>query len=154
MLTSLLNRDFKKIVLDRAVKFSDDGNASLITEPEALKTHCDDTFTLQFKARQHLFDTDTDTWAQWKEEYTPQSHINPEIYSKLLTEPTLSEWDDTVKDCNDKSAPGISGIGFKMLKHLPLQTELCYLLDRNSPRAMKMEPDVSDTQAEGLELQR
>src|ERR1051325_8613866 len=46
MLTSLLNRDFKKIILDRAVKLHDNGHATLITDPKALKAHCNDTFAL------------------------------------------------------------------------------------------------------------
>jgi len=132
MLTFLLNRDFKKIILDRAVKLSEDDSATLITDPDELKEHCDATFAQQFKSRQHLFDSDTDTWAQWRDEYAPLSHFNPDIYKDLTNEPTTIEWQDTIKECNDKSAPGISGVGFKMLKHLPtslvrILCKLCFL---------------------------
>src|SRR5438045_3944332 len=59
----------------------------------------------------------------------PQTRIDPAIYNDLTSEPTIDKWNDTIKECNDKSAPGISGVGFKMLKHLPLSLKriLCKL---------------------------
>ena len=133
MLTSLLNRDFKKIILDRAVKISEDGSASLITDPDKLQAHCDDTFSQQFKSRNHLFDTNTDTWTQWKSEYEPLKHFDQNIYKNLTSEPSIEEWKNTIMDCKDKSAPGISGVGFQMLKHLPtslvrILCKLCSIL--------------------------
>jgi hypothetical protein len=119
MLNSLLNRDFRKIVIDRVKRTDSQGNIELLTDPKDIHDHADATYAKHFRKRNHLFDSDTSIWRQWENEYSPKPNIDPAIFSKLATEPTKQEWLTTLQACKNSSAAGLSGIGYKMLKHLP-----------------------------------
>ncbi|PKY16126.1 hypothetical protein RhiirB3_428452 [Rhizophagus irregularis] len=101
---SLLNRHKDKIIVDRLV--------------------ADDQYVELQKHRSHEFDNISEKWAV---HYASIAKIDENIYKDIMTEPTQEEWIITLKKCNDKSAPGLLNIGYRLIKKAgpKTQTSLC-----------------------------
>ncbi|GET00059.1 RNA-directed DNA polymerase from mobile element jockey-like [Rhizophagus clarus] len=68
---------------------------------------------------------------RWRSEYSPMDSVSPDIYSSLLSPPSLEEWLSTVSSMPNGKAPGPSMITYEMLKHLgPIANSLLLILIR------------------------
>lgn len=123
MLNSLLNKYKDKIVVDRLIIEQDDQKLSLITDPDEICRLAPSQFKDLQKKRMHKFDNLPE---EWKAIYKPIESIREEYYDHILVEPTEQEWLDTLKSCNDKSAPGTSNIGYKLIKKASEQAQTIF----------------------------
>ena len=114
MLNSILERPWRKIVIDKVLKEeSQDIQGTLITEPYQVKKETDNYFKDLFKRRNHLFEQLSE---DWKEEYKAKTWINKEWYSKILEPIQDTEWEEGLKIAKKDTAPGISGISYTMIQ--------------------------------------
>lgn len=114
MINSILNRHKDKIVVDRLIKIDPITNQEiLITDPKEVLIQSDEQFIELQKKRNHKFDDLPDEWAKV---YSPMDSIDQNIYNNILDTPEYDKWINILKECNDKSAPGFSNIGYKMIK--------------------------------------
>ncbi|GBB87861.1 hypothetical protein RclHR1_14350010 [Rhizophagus clarus] len=68
---------------------------------------------------------------RWRSEYSPMDSVSSDIYSSLLSFPSLEEWLSTVSSMPNGKAPGPSMITYEMLKHLgPIANSLLLILIR------------------------
>ncbi|GBB97267.1 hypothetical protein RclHR1_29530001 [Rhizophagus clarus] len=65
---------------------------------------------------------------RWRSEYSPMDTISPDIYSSLLSTPSLEEWLSTVSSMPNGKASGPSMIIYEMLKHLGPTTNSLLLI--------------------------
>ena len=86
-ITSLLNRDKRTIILNRARSVTSDNNEILFTLPEEVKTEATNVFSNQFRKRNHKFDKLLSE--HWEQEYLSKQDIDPKIYRILANSPTL-----------------------------------------------------------------
>src|SRR5271156_855010 len=66
-----------------------------------------------------LFTTSWIFKPRWQSAYSSLSHFNEDIYDSLLMPVTLSELNSVVSSLPTGKAPGLSGINYEMIKHLP-----------------------------------
>ena len=114
-ISSLLNRDKKTIVMNRARSLDPDGNEILLTTPGEVKNEATNIFSNQFRKQKHKFNEPLPS--HWEQEYLPKDNIDSNIYNSLDNPLTLQEWMDVVKNSNNKSTAGISGVRYQMIKH-------------------------------------
>src|SRR6185437_9387621 len=115
MLSSLLDRDFKKITIDRLVTTDNNNVPTLHTNPDDILELAPKQYNALLRPRNHGFDNLPD---DWKEIYDPLHHFPDNIYDDLLLEPTYGEWHEAMKKCSLNTAPGISGITYLLIKKL------------------------------------
>ena len=117
VLNSLLERHHSKIVLDKVLVNSNNKfeNAMLITDDKEVKDEVVRHFQQQFRRRNHKFNKINE---DWKRIYEEQSSIKDEWYKEVMTEITEKEWNETTSTLQKDTAPGISGIGYKLIKNI------------------------------------
>lgn len=123
MLNSLLNRFKGKIVVDRLL-IEENGSLSLITDADEIKRLAPTQYKDLQKKRNHGFDN---LPAQWADIYAPLDFIDESIYENIRISPSMEEWMQTLNSCNDKSAPGLSNIGYKLLKKAGTKAHECFI---------------------------
>jgi ribonuclease HI len=132
MLNSLLNRHRQTIVVDRLIKTDIDGESSLITDPDNINKEAASVFEKQFKKRNNKFDelNHNPKWELWHKIYKEKRDITPneDIYLEINSKPTPEEWESTLSNCSNKSAPALSGIGYTIIKQLPDHLNECLRL--------------------------
>src|SRR5260363_94512 len=112
MITNLLNRPYKKIVLDRFLEKTGE-EARLQTEPENVKAGVAKHYKDQFRKRH----TNIGNMAEeWQEIYRPQGWIEEKWYDKLEEEIDENEWEEVLRELKVGTAPGLSGISYIMIK--------------------------------------
>ena len=114
VLNSLLERPHNKIKIDRVLvsgkeKFD---RGSLIVEKEEVKAEVIKHFQEQFRKRNHTFDKIS---GKWEKVYKEQNNINEEWYSEVMKEITEEEWIEVTNTLQKDTAPGISGIGYRLI---------------------------------------
>ena len=113
MINSCLEKDNKKIVIDRLLK-TIDGVEHLITDPAEIRKLTNEHFQTCPGGIHELKIIPT----QWIAQYSPQDHIDTNIYHHLMDPPSLEEWSQVIKQLPINKATGPSGISNEMLKHL------------------------------------
>jgi len=76
MIASLLNKPYKKIMLDRFIE-QEEETTNLIVEPESVKTGVAEHYKKQFRKRNTKLE---EMSKRWKEVYKPQERIKEEWY--------------------------------------------------------------------------
>src|SRR5438046_165911 len=118
MINSILEKRYNRIILDRIRKKIIDENGDdteiLLTKEEDVKTETVNFFSQIFRKHNHSFNSISD---EWKRIYDPRDDIDNAIYDNMDSEPTEEEWDEMLISLNLKSAAGISGIGYKLIKN-------------------------------------
>src|SRR6185437_7797249 len=123
MLNSLLNKSYNKIVLNKIIIENQDHSRELITEPEDVMQHTEKHFQTQYKKR----NTNPNRMSQaWKKTYKPLSFIQENWYEDLLQEISEEEWDQMLSSLSLKSAPGISGISYILIKKADAKTHAIF----------------------------
>ena len=112
MLASLLNRPYKKIVLDRFMK-QEEENKMLVTDPEAVKCGIAAHFKEQFRKRKTCLEEMTE---EWMKIYAPREWIDAAWYEEVEGKIKEEEWEETLRELKIGTAPGISGISYILIK--------------------------------------
>ena len=112
MITSLLNRPYKKIVLDRFVK-QEEEIICLVIEPKLVKAGIAEHYREQFRKRNMKLEEMSEVW---KEIYRPQRHIREEWYKEVEEEIKKKEQEGIIKKLKTETASGISGICYILIK--------------------------------------
>jgi len=115
MLSSILDRDYRRIVIDRIVTVDSNNIPTLHTNPDDILKIAPTQFRALTHPRQHQFDSLTSEWASV---YFPLQHVNDNIYQSLMDPPTFGEWNEALNKCSLNTAPGISGITYLLIKKL------------------------------------
>ena len=87
----------------------------LITDDKEVKDEVVRHFQQQFRRRNHKFNKIND---DQKRIYEEQSSIKEEWYKEVMTEITEKEWNEITSTLQKDTAPGISGIGYKLIKNI------------------------------------
>ena len=119
MIASLLNRPYKKIVLDRYVKRQEE-ETILVTEPEAVKSGIAEHYRDQFRKRNTKLN---EMSKSWKEVYKPQEHIKEEWYEAVSEKIREKEWEEIIRELKTGTAFGISGISYVLIKQAEEKTQ-------------------------------
>ena len=124
MLNSLLERTSKRIKVDRVMKTVGEEEVLLTEEKEVLsevRTH----FMKQFRKRNVNQDSLAERWVR---AYSPIKKIDSSIYSNLTDKVTEEEWHNALSKAKNKSAPGISGISYPLIKKSGQKVQKVYRL--------------------------
>src|SRR3990170_2543454 len=116
MIDSLLNRQKRRIVLDKVIVKEADSEV-LITDPIKVKAAVNSHFQSVANSK-HSSKEFSDEWKFWKASYEPLSSINSNIYSTLMLPPSKSEWYEIVNNLPKGKAVGPSQISNEMLQHV------------------------------------
>ena len=122
MLNKLLERPHNKIVVDRVLVQSKNKfeNEKLFTESDDIKREVVKHFEGQFRKRNHQFERIDQDWAKIYEE---QEEINKDWYTNIMSKITEEEWTEVSNTLKEDTAPGISGIGYRLIKKVSLKTK-------------------------------
>ena len=121
MLISLLNKPYSRIKIDRALRNKTDRhqNEELIVEGEEVKEYVVEHFEKQFRERKYKFENLS---KEWEEEYRAKSWINLFWYQNILDPIQKEEWLAALNKAHNKLAPGVSEIGYILLKKVSVET--------------------------------
>src|SRR5260364_457860 len=112
MIASLLNRPYKKLVLDRYIE-QGEKESVLEIEPETVKRGIAAHYENQFRKRATRLEEMSE---KWKELYRPRKDIDEKWYSKVKEEVEQEEWREVLRELKVGTAPGISGISYILIK--------------------------------------
>ena len=119
MLTSLLERPYSKVVLDR-VYIQRQGSTNLLTSPAEVLEEVRSHFQNQFINRR---EDSAEIEKLWFEEYQPKDRIIENWYDPVTQPITLEEWQLMLNECKTNSAPGMSTITYALLKQANTKTQ-------------------------------
>ena len=114
MLNSALSRPKRKIILDRVVQPTPDGDSELVTDPDTINQIA----VRHFQTIAGGSHSPVPLPARWIQQYAPRSDINENIYNNLMALPDFDEWSAIIASLPNDKACGPSGISNEMLKHL------------------------------------
>jgi hypothetical protein len=119
-LSSALNREFRCIVLDQVLTFSDPPSSTphLLLCPEDIKQAAVHHFQNFVKHASHVYHNLVDLPFRWQQIYEPISNINSEIYTDILNPISMDELTSVLNSLPLHKAAGPSGITYEMLKLL------------------------------------
>ncbi|CAG8851084.1 27138_t:CDS:1, partial [Gigaspora margarita] len=101
------------IKLDRILE-NINGQSVLISDPTEVKCRTRQHFQTQYQNRNTTNGKVTEDWEQI---YAPKEEIKDEWYKTLLMAITIDEWSSMLSSLKNKTAPGISGIGYLLIKN-------------------------------------
>ncbi|CAG8829381.1 3095_t:CDS:2, partial [Gigaspora margarita] len=119
MLRNLLDKSFRSIKLDHILE-NVNGQSVLISDPTEVKRRTQQHFQTQYQDRNTTNGKVTEDWEQI---YTPKKEIKDEWYKILLTAITIDEWSSMLSNLKNKTALGISGIGYLLIKNVNRKTQ-------------------------------
>ena len=112
MLSSLLERSSNRIKLDR-VMVEDKENLTLVTEEKDVQNEVRSHFIKQFQKRKVNINKSS---SRWVEAYKPIEKIDENIYKNINDPVSIQEWQEVLRDVKSKSAPGLSGISYPLIR--------------------------------------
>ena len=115
MLSSVLDRDFRRIVIDRLVTVDSNNIPTLHTNPDDILKIAPTQYKALLRPRQHRFESMNEEWTQI---YTSLSYFPDNIYHSLMDPPTYAEWHDAMSKCSLNTTPGLTGITYMLIKRL------------------------------------
>src|SRR6266487_4855115 len=89
MINSLLERPYKKVVIDRLV-VNKNRDKELISDPKEVLENTAEHFRKQFKKRNFKGEEISE---EWKKTYEPISRIQENLYKNLNSKITKDEWE-------------------------------------------------------------
>ena len=112
MINSLLERPYKKVVIDRLV-VNKNRDKELISDPKEVLESTAKHFRKQFKKRNFRGEEISE---EWKKTYEPIPRIQEKLYKNLNSKITKDEWESMLSKLKANTAPGISGISYTLIK--------------------------------------
>ena len=112
MLSSLLERSSKRVIIDRIVK-EDSADIILVNQKDEVLEEVRSHFKKQFRKRNSKAKSMT---KKWKEIYRPIEELRKEVYESLTNEISEEEWIEALRKAKLKSAPGPSDISYPLIK--------------------------------------
>ena len=112
MISSLLERSSRRVVIDRVIK-KDNSDIILLNQRDEVLNEVRDHFQKQFRKRNTQ---NTDLPRRWEKAYRPLEKVDPEIYNSLESEVSEPEWVEALRKTKSNSAPGPSGISYPLIK--------------------------------------
>ena len=112
MIASLLNRPYKKIVLDRLVKQIEEETV-LITKPEEVKRRVAEHYKKQFRKRNIKLEEMSD---KWKKMSKSRKSTKEKWYTEVEEKIKEKEWKEVLRELKTGTAPGISDISYILIK--------------------------------------
>jgi len=122
MINSLLEKPFKKVVIDRLL-IDNKRDRELYNEPEEVLTRTAEHFKRQFKKRNFQQEGISN---EWKEVYKLITRVKESYYQSLSDRVTEKEWDAMLKKLKTGTAPGISGIRYILIKQASAKTQVAF----------------------------
>jgi exonuclease III/ribonuclease HI len=124
MITSILERKKKSIVLDRVIVKR--GNIiELITDPDLVNKET----ILHFQTVAGGINESKQLNDRWQAQYSPKSDIREKWYECIMLPPTMEEWSSVIKSLPLHKATGPSGISNEMLRHVgPIMADAIHQL--------------------------
>ena len=117
MLSSILDKPYNKIRIDRVLKQKEDRHV-LISKPSAVLEQTKEHFSEQFKKKNVIVDEEI-----IEEFYKPLAEVREEWYEELKAEITIEEWIEATGETKNKTALGMSNIGYKLIKSASVKTQ-------------------------------
>jgi hypothetical protein len=119
-LSSALNREFRCIVLDRVLTFSNSPSSTprILLRPEDIKQAAVQHFQNFVKPAQHTYHYVNDLPPRWQHIYKPVSTIDSNIYIDILALISIDELISVLNSLLQHKAADPSGITYEMLKLL------------------------------------
>ena len=108
----MLEKLSKKIKVDRIIKVSGDEKI-LLTEEKEVLSEVRSHFMKQFWKRNI---NKNGLSARWAKTYSLIKKIDNKIYKDLLSKVTEEDWASALNKTKNKSAPGILGISYPLIK--------------------------------------
>ena len=115
MLASILDKPFRKIRIDRVLE-KEDEKWMMYNEADEVLLKTAAHFQKQFKEREVCEDRKV-----LEEFYTPLEDVKEEWYTELENEITLDEWLAAIEKTKNKTAPGVTGIGYLLIKNTNIE---------------------------------
>ncbi|EXX57697.1 hypothetical protein RirG_204730 [Rhizophagus irregularis DAOM 197198w] len=124
MIDNVMDREFKKITIDRVLSTNSKGEDILIVDEDKIKEKVAD----HFQNCAGSISIDKEIPEDWKEEYNPrtQPHVPSFAYDKVLEKISIDEILEVAKDLPSGKASGPSGITYEDIKLtiLPLKDHI------------------------------
>ena len=112
MLKSILDKPYSIARLDRVLE-EIDNSYQLYTNPKDILTKTHSFFQEQYNRSSPNLDLLS---PEWKQIYEPQTEINEIWYKDLENNISEAEWLRILKELKNNTAPGITGIGYILIK--------------------------------------
>ncbi|CAB4416101.1 unnamed protein product [Rhizophagus irregularis] len=125
------------IIIDRAVISNKNESVRLAIDPDTIRTHAKDTFAGILRKR-NTKSIEQDVF--WSNIYRPKGEFT-ECMANLMDEIMLEEWQRTLELVNTNSAPGPSGIGYAIIKHISDKSSTIILKIINLSLKLGVVPD-------------
>jgi len=119
MLNSLLNRPHSKVVVDRLFK-EEGATKVLVTSPSKVREETKIHYENQMRARKPQNFSRRSIWSRI---YEPMTCIQSTWFQDILSEITEEEWGLVLQSFKTKTAPGISGITYSLIKNASPSTQ-------------------------------
>jgi len=114
MLDSILDRDKRKIIIDKVITKDENNNTVLLTEAEEIKRKTAHHFQNVAGSKNSIKKIPQ----EWQSSYKPDTNIDKDIFRHSNRPIKIDEWLETVHESSSGSASGPSGITYEMVKHL------------------------------------
>jgi len=117
-IASALNREHNSVVIDKLVKYDNEGRTHMLTDPVEIADEATNTFNRQFRKHNTKLQSMSTMWQNIYKRNTQNSE-----HLKSLSSPiTVEEWNSMVRQLNMESAAGPSAIQYKMVKKFSYET--------------------------------